>query len=136
MVKEFIFIFLEINQFVMGRLLLIPVFVLLLQNAYAQEDQLLHLYSQEQIENLKAENPEVLEYWKVYLNQGWVIDEAKPDVEISSSVPVDDIAEFNPLAHQLYPTEGTQYIGIVNSSKVIIIYPKSHIIYRFNQSRK
>ena len=104
------------------------------------QNSLLTLYSEEQLADLKISHPEVIEYWNIYLDRGWVLDVIKTDQELSGKIKlrsnsVLDKTQFDPLEYGIFPKEGTQYIGIENSELVLIVYPKSHIIYHFNENK-
>ncbi|NND78118.1 MAG: hypothetical protein HKN39_08045 [Flavobacteriales bacterium] len=106
----------------------------------AQENKLSSLYTNEQIKQLQNEQPQVLDYWMTYLEKGWVMDRIKEEQPLSNSISIHsehlaDLSSFNPLEYKVYPDEGTQYIDVNGSDLVLIVYPKSHIIYHYNKRR-
>lgn len=122
------------------RILLFFATMMLISITAFSQNKLSALYSIDQLEKLKTSNPEVLEYWNIYLNKGWVIDSAKEDTDVTSTIELGsrtlDVDNFNPIEYYIYPKEQTQYIAFSSSEKILIIYPKSHIIYHYNKSKK
>lgn len=104
-------------------------------NTYAQDDRLLTLYSSEQLENIKANTPEVIDYLETFLNKGWIITEAKDGQEVDSEIQPESLENFNPFEYQIFPKESIQYIKIKGTKQFVIVYPKSHLIYKYNQKR-
>ena len=109
--------------------------------SFSQEHDLSSLYSNEQYMALSENNPEVIQYWNTYLEKGWALDVVKESQELSKTITVSQNTlsklseKLNPLDHKIYPAQGTQYIGIEDSDLVIIVYPKSHVIYQYNKAR-
>ena len=109
--------------------------------SFSQEHDLSSLYSNKQYTDLHLNNPEVIDYWNTYLEKGWALDVVKEGQELTKTITVsqdimNNLPEYlNPLDHRIYPSHGTKYIGIDNSDLVIIVYPKSHVIYHYNKAR-
>lgn len=120
---------------------LLSLLILLSSTTVFSQSDLSSLYSIEQLEELQKTNPEVLRYWNTYLERGWVLDKIKSGEELSNVIALPENEAFNketfnPLDHKIYPSLGIQYIGIEGSELVLIVYPKSHVIYHFNKKNQ
>lgn len=116
------------------RTLLITTFIILLTIGISAQDHILSgLYSQDQIALLKNENPEVIKYWKMYVNRGWLITVAKDDISYHGQINA-SIEKFNPIDHHIYPANETQYFEIVGTNKTLIVHPKEHLQRLYNKS--
>lgn len=137
----FIFLLLSTKIFGMKKYLIAALFMSLGICSFSQEHDLSSLYSNEQLAELRSNNPEVIDFWNIFLDKGWAIDVIKSDQKLNKTIELkqgtsDDITKnLNLLEHSIFPAEGTQYVGIQNSDLVIIVYPRSHVIYHYNKAK-
>lgn len=117
------------------KLFLATLFLFFCVLSFSQDSRLLSLYSPEQLEEIQLNTPEVIKYWETYLNKGWVISNGKKDLVFDSEIEHETNMPFNPFKYGIFPNEATQYIKIKGTDQFIIVYPKSHLIYKYNQKR-
>lgn len=129
------FIFLMSKSADMNKILGFSVVLFMTFSLQAQEHKLSGLYSSDQLEQLAKENPSVLKYWETYIEKGWIITVAKEDHFVHGTITA-SVEEFNPLNHQIFPTDETQYFLIKGTNFTLIIHPKEHIKRLYNQSLK
>ncbi|MEA3448364.1 MAG: hypothetical protein U9Q98_07955 [Bacteroidota bacterium] len=116
------------------KLLLIPVALFMVSSAFSQDynQNLLVKYSDEEIQNLKADSPNEFELLNYFVENGFhIIDMPDKPIDHKELVKIDgatkeitpsDLVGFNPLEYEgcIYGSE-RQYFKAGNTGKLIII---------------
>ena len=125
----------------MRYIIIIAGFLLLSSLAFSQsnsfDERLLSLYSQEQIESLLVENPDVISFWTYYLDSGYFISDyiEKKHGHIENEVSLS--GTLNLLELKIFPgNSGVKQFVDRENGKVLTVLPNEKIAGQLNENKK